>query len=431
MNIYVLDTSVILHNWIILRDERKKVIPFQCLEDIEKFQTEPGELGDNARNACNFISKQIENGFQENTILENGGEIILWKKVSGITRDERLFNTINEVKERYKDFNVILLSKKTSMRIKANSFDVMSEDYNDVGLVSDINGWQEIELSDEELLRVKYLKDETFFIPDLDYLNINEYFIVIKDGIRQPGMIFRHLGNGEFIVLDRKPHLCGIVPRNIEQIMLADALKNDNIPLVTCVGQAGSGKSLLAIATAMQKVMMEKKYRKIIITRPIMPIGKDIGFLPGTVDDKMAEWIRPFMDNIDYIKNINYDNGKRKISATKINSLLDIEARKEWMEILPLTYIRGSSISNAYIIVDEAQNATPAEMKTIITRVGENSKLVLLGDVNQIDNRFLSKDCNGLSLAVKKFTGKDLFAHVTLKNTERSALSKLAADILF
>lgn len=431
MDLYILDASVILHNWTILRDNRAKVIPFQTLEDIERFQTEFGEIGDNARNACNFISKHMQKGIQEKYDLENGGAIYLWKYVIGPDREQRIFNTVEQVQQKFPDDKIILLSKKASLRIKAMNFGFNSEDYDDVGMVEDKKGWREVELSDAEYELIKYKTDETFTLSNVDYLDLNEYMIVVKEGKRQAGMIYRHLGKGEYIVLDKKKHLCGIVPRNLEQIALADALSNDDIPLVTSVAVAGSGKSLLAIAAAMNKVMNEKKYRKIIITRPIMPIGRDLGYLPGDVDEKMAEWIRPFMDNIDYIKSLNYDAGKRKVAITKVDALLDKQKRHDWMQILPLTYIRGSSISNAYIIVDEAQNTTPAQMKTIITRVGENSKLVLLGDVNQIDNRFLSKDCNGLAFAVKKFYGNKLFAHVTLKDTERSELSKLATEILF
>ena len=162
-----------------------------------------------------------------------------------------------------------------------------------------------------------------------------------------------------------------------------------------------------------------------------MPVGRDIGFLPGDVNEKMAEWIRPFMNNIEYIKKQNEVKGKGKVSMEKITPLLNPAECKDILEVLPLTYIRGSSISNAFIIVDEAQNATPSEMKTIITRVGENSKLVLTGDIDQIDNRFLSRECNGLTMAIKKFWGHSLYSHVTLKNVERSPLAELAAKVLF
>ena len=177
--------------------------------------------------------------------------------------------------------------------------------------------------------------------------------------------------------------------------------------------------------------MKPKAYSRIIITRPIMPVGRDIGFLPGDVNEKMAEWIRPFMNNIEFIKEVNQKAGKNRVAEEKVEMLLDLNACKDVMEVLPLTYIRGCSISNAFIIVDEAQNATPSEMKTIITRVGEGSKLVLLGDIDQIDNRFLSKECNGLTMAIKKFWGNDIYSHVTLKTVERSRLAELATKILF
>ncbi len=189
--------------------------------------------------------------------------------------------------------------------------------------------------------------------------------------------------------------------------------------------------TLMAIASALQKVLVEKQYRKLVITRPVVPIGRDIGFLPGDMEDKMEQWLLPFWNNIEYISSINNDAGKRKFSKEKLNMLLDKEARKELIQILPITYMRGSSISNAYIIIDEAQNTTPSEMKTIITRIGEGSKLVLTGDIEQIDDRFLSKECNGLTMAVQKFYGKDLFGFVKLEKSERSPLSELANDILF
>ena len=162
-----------------------------------------------------------------------------------------------------------------------------------------------------------------------------------------------------------------------------------------------------------------------------MPVGKDIGYLPGDVNEKMAEWVRPFVNNIEYLKRLNEQKGKGKVSIEKLAPLLDLASCKDVMEVLPLTYIRGSSISNAFIIVDEAQNATPSEMKTIITRVGEGSKMVLTGDISQIDNRFLSRECNGLTMAIKKFWGHGLYSHVTLKNVERSRLAELANRILF
>lgn len=272
---------------------------------------------------------------------------------------------------------------------------------------------------------------QVFHLQGREDLAINEYIHCTFNGELCNGMIYRHVGNGYFHKVDMKPHLASIVPKNPEQIMLANSLVNKDIPLVSMIGRAGSGKTLLAIAAAIQQVLIKHQYRKIIITRPIMPVGKDLGYLPGDVNEKMAEWVRPFMNNIEYIMSINASKGKNKISTGKVGALLNPADCKDFFEILPITYIRGSSISNAFIIVDEAQNSTPSEMKTIITRVGEGSKLVLTGDINQIDNRFLSRECNGLTMAVKKFWNHDLYSHITLKNVERSKLAELATDLLF
>ena len=327
----------------------------------------------------------------------------------------------------------MILTKSISLKVRARAMGIDAEDYDDVGLVEEIDGWSEMEITADEMQAILSDRDSGgFSLPGHDGLAVNEYVICTVEGKRCPGMIYRHLGDCRFAGVDLKPHLCGLVPKNPEQVMLMNSLLNPDIPLVSAIGSAGSGKTLSAIAAAIQQVLIKPKlYDKIIITRPIMPVGKDIGYLPGDVNEKMAEWIRPFINNIEYIKRMGEQRGKNKVAMEKIAPLLDLNACKDVMEVLPLTYIRGSSISNAFIIVDEAQNATPSEMKTIITRVGEGSKMVLTGDISQIDNRFLSRECNGLTMAIKKFWGNDLYSHVSLKNVERSRLADLASRVLF
>ncbi len=363
----------------------------------------------------------------------NDIRIIFWKDNEEKGHDAKILYTVNEVKNDKFFFNdnIILLTKSVALRVKAKAFGMLSDDYDDVGLVEEINGWRRLELTVDELQLVTAHREGILHLDWHEDICKNEYIACTVEGKFCSNLIFRHLGGGDFIGTEMRPHLCGIIPKNIEQIMLADALLNPEIPLVTTIGSAGSGKTLLAIAAGIQQVLCKHIYNKIIITRPIMPVGKDIGFLPGTVNEKMEEWIRPFKNNIEYIKNINSSKGKNKLSMEKIDLLLNLDACKDVMEVLPITYIRGSSISNAFIIVDESQNATPSEMKTIITRVGEGSKLVLTGDVNQIDNKFLSRECNGLTMTVKKFWNTDLYSHITLNNVERSALAELATKILF
>lgn len=431
--IYVLDTSVILHNWNVLREKQTSVIPQCTLDEIEKFQDEAGDVGDNARNASYWLSKQLEAIDYGNEISVDGTRLIFWQDNEERSHDAKILYTVNEVKKDKFFYNddVILLTKSVALRVKAKSQGILSDDYDDVGLVEEINGWRLLEVTSGELEILSSTRDGYVHLNGHEDIAKNEYIVCTVDGKVCNGLIFRHIGDGDFIPVDFKPHLCGITPKSIEQIMLGNSLLNPDIPLVTTIGCAGSGKTLFAIAAAIQQVLCKHVYNKIIITRPIMPVGKDIGFLPGSVNEKMAEWIRPFKDNIEYIKNINIDKGKFKVAKEKIDTLLDLEACKDIMEVLPLTYIRGSSISDAFIIVDESQNATPSEMKTIITRVGEGSKLVLTGDVSQIDNKFLSRECNGLTMAIKKFWNSDLYSHITLKNVERSPLAELATKLLF
>lgn len=431
--IYILDTSVILHNWTVLKEKRTCIIPQCALDEIEKFQEEPGDVGDNARNASYWLSKQLERIDYGNEIIADSTRLIFWKDNEEKSHDAKILYTVNAIKNDKFFFNaeVVLLTKSVALRVKAKSLGVSSDDYDDVGLVEEINGWRYVELTEEELQDLSNYREEIIHLEAQKDLAINEYIVCTFEKKVCNGLVYKHIGNGDFLIVDFKPHLCGIVPKSLEQVMLANSLLDTEIPLVTTIGSAGSGKTLLAIAAGIQQVLCKHEYNKIIITRPIMPVGKDIGFLPGDVNEKMEEWIRPFKNNIEYIKNINANKGKAKVAKEKIEMLLDLNACKEVMEVLPLTYIRGSSISNAFIIVDESQNATPSEMKTIITRVGEGSKLVLTGDVNQIDNKFLSRECNGLTMAVKKFWNNALYSHITLSNVERSALAELATKVLF
>lgn len=421
----MLDTSTILHDWRVLANEGDKVVPMRTLEELEKFLPDGGELGENARHALQYIER---NGV---SWKRDGDSLEIWDDVEQKGHADAVVETAEKVSARRIDSDVVLVTNSISVKAKASARGIPARMYDDVGGIDDINGWSDQSLSDEDLQYIFQRRNDEYLLPCLSRLQMNEYVVPCADGERCSGTILRHVGGGVFRNVDMKPHLCGVVPRSLEQAMFADALLDDSIPLVTAVGLAGSGKSLLAIAAAMQKVLNERRYNKIVITRPIMPIGRDIGFLPGSVEEKMAEWIRPFTDNISYIRDINSDKGKRKVAAEKIGALLDLQGCKDTLEILPITYIRGSSISNAFIIVDEAQNATPSEMKTIVTRVGENSKMVVMGDVSQIDNRFLTSDCNGLALAVKKFRDMELSAHVSLKSIERSPLARMAAQVLF
>jgi PhoH-like ATPase len=219
----------------------------------------------------------------------------------------------------------------------------------------------------------------------------------------------------------------GVKPRNLEQSFVLDALLDDSIPLVSLVGKAGTGKTLMALACGLQKTIDENKYQKLLVSRPIFPLGKDIGYLPGEIEEKLNPWMQPIFDNIDYI--VSFQSGDKPGKRP---------TRRAWQELMhqgmlqiePLTYIRGRSLAYQFLIVDEAQNLTPHEIKTIITRAGEGTKVVLTGDCYQIDNPYIDSSSNGLSFVVERFKETDLAAHVTLTKGERSQLSELATNVL-
>ena len=215
----------------------------------------------------------------------------------------------------------------------------------------------------------------------------------------------------------------GIRPRNKEQSFALDLLLNDEIKLVTIVGKAGTGKTLLAIAAGLQKTMEEQVYQKMLVSRPVFPLGKDIGFLPGTVEEKLNPWMQPIYDNVEFLMGLSRADKK---AGRSYRELIDLGL----VAIEPLTYIRGRSIPNQYIVVDEAQNLTPHEVKTIITRVGDNTKIVLTGDPYQIDNPYVDSTSNGLVHVVNKFKHERLAGHITLTKGERSALAELASNVL-
>ncbi len=214
-----------------------------------------------------------------------------------------------------------------------------------------------------------------------------------------------------------KRGIWGVRPRNKEQSFALDLLMDTEVPIVTLIGKAGCGKTLLAIAAGLEQVIENKTYRRLVVSRPVQPLGKDIGFLPGTLEEKMAPWLAPIEDNLKFLMN----NDRTTLEMHVEQGLIEIEA---------LTYIRGRSIANAYIVIDEAQNLTSHELKTIITRVGENTKIVLTGDIEQIDNVYIDETSNGLTYAVEKFKEHDIAGHVNLQRGERSKVATLASKIL-
>ena len=274
-------------------------------------------------------------------------------------------------------------------------------------------------LVDDQLIDQFYNGEHVFFDKHEGKFFPNQFVMLVSNSNEKKTALARFISYESKLekVSEPKDALWGLKPRNKEQVFAINLLNNPEIPIVTLVGKAGCGKTLLAIAAGLDQVLEKRMFKKLIVSRPIQPLGKDIGFLPGTMEEKMRPWLMPIQDNIDFLL-----NGESKS--------MDIFFDDGTIQIEALTYIRGRSISNAFVIIDEAQNLTMHELKTIITRVGENTKIVLTGDIEQIDSVYLDATSNGLSYAVEKFKVHSLAGHVTLTKGERSKVATLASKIL-
>lgn len=390
--------------------------------------------GANTRSFVRLLDKYREKGdLSKGVELENGNKLYVRILPATSMKKSNLDlnkpdNYILEVAKEYskKESETVLVTKDINLRIKCSSLKIDSVDFNPIKFAESKNsiytGHKEIYLSSKEIDRLysagEYQLEEELY----KELYPNQFLTVRNSDDSSKSVLVRHC-NTRISPLDKmlsKKDIWGLKPRNREQIFALDLLLDPQIKLVTLIGQAGCGKTLLALAAGMQQTLEYQKqaeYDKIIISRPIQPVGKDIGFLPGTMEEKMAPWIAPIQDNLEYLMGGDRDYFQQYMAEEKI-------------QIEVMTYIRGRSIANAFVIIDEVQNLTPHELKTILTRVGEGTKIVLTGDIEQIDNSLIDEVSNGLTYAVEKFKQYDIAGHITLKKGERSELATLAASIL-
>lgn len=433
---YILDTNVILHDpqSIFKFEENDIGIPITVLEEIDTFKKSMDELGRNAR----YFSKVVDELRETGSLLEgvkvnsDGGKLRVFilsdKDYKTLPHDLDLAIADNRIlAAAYLHKNSILVSKDTNMRLKADALGIPAETY-------------ENDAVEYDTLYTGVITTEEGYLPPLDVLSPNQ-FVQVKgvDGQVMSEFIFK---NGELQHLREDLEAWGLTPRNAEQRFAMQLLLDDDIKLVTLVGKAGVGKTLEAIGCGLRKVTDEFVYRKLLVSRPVMPMGRDIGFLPGDIEEKLAPYMAPIVDNIEFLMN-GYvpepdppikKNSKKKVSSEKDEGLLS----KGYQELVaagiidiePLLYIRGRSIPKQFLIVDEAQNLTPHEVKTIITRSGEGTKIVLTGDPTQLDHPYLDASSNGLTYVVEKFKDQPIAGHVTLTQGERSELATLAAKIL-
>jgi len=308
------------------------------------------------------------------------------------------------------------------MRVKCDSLEIITEDYATNKVVTDekhlFTGLKK-HLVDDQLIDQFYNGEHIFFDKNEGKFFPNQFVMLVSNSNEKKTALARFINHESRLEKVSEPQdaLWGLKPRNKEQVFAINLLNDPEIPIVTLVGKAGCGKTLLAIAAGLDQVLEKRMFKKLIVSRPIQPLGKDIGYLPGTMEEKMKPWLMPIQDNIDFLLN----GESKSMEMFFEDGTIQIEA---------LTYIRGRSISNAFIIIDEAQNLTIHELKTIITRVGENTKIVLTGDIEQIDSVYLDATSNGLSYAVEKFKQHGLAGHVTLVKGERSKVATLASKIL-
>jgi len=427
--IFVLDTNVIIHNADSINAfaDNEVVLPIDVIEELDIFKKDTDEKGRNARAAIRMLDDLREHGkLGVGVPLANGGvlRIVMHVDSKGLLniasheRDNRILMVAYDLQQ--KGHHVIFVSKDINARVKADALGIRAVDFEKqkVDIESLYSGWKEIEASAKEI--DDFYEKKTFAAKE-NSLFPNQYVLLKDSAANKHSAMGRYDPKQKRVMLLKSDQadVWGIRPRNKEQAIALDLLLDDNIKLVTLVGAAGTGKTLLALAAGLKKTVDEHGYKRMLVSRPVIPMGKDIGYLPGTKEEKLVNWMQPIFDNLEYILTIR--KRKEHVEGLIECDLLQLEA---------LTYMRGRSIPNQFIIIDEAQNLTPHEIKTVVSRAGNNTKMVLTGDPYQIDSPYLDSSSNGLSYAVERMKGQEMFGHVTLTKNERSGLASLAAELL-
>ncbi|GAB4243370.1 MAG: PhoH family protein [Stanieria sp.] len=437
---FVLDTNVLLHdpNAIFRFEDNDVVLPMTIIEELDLFKKQPEMTGRNARQVSRSLDQLRQQGHLTKPILlDHGGTLVvalcnretlatLPPELEGDLADNTILAVALQLKHKCQ-CPVVLISKDTNLRIKADALGLDAQDYqtDKVDIQELYTGVTELIVGSEEI--------NQFFhngkLPVATELLPNEAVTLIdatNPSHTALGMI--DAAGKEVLPLIKLPTsgVSRIHPRNREQKFALDLLLRDSVPLVTLVGKAGTGKTLLAIAAGLQKVADEKVYSRLLISRPVVPMGKDIGYLPGDIKEKLTPWMQPLYDNFDLIFGTQDLSDKPKHWRRGYEDLIELGL----LQIEPLTYIRGRTIPQQFLIIDEAQNLTPHEVKTIITRAGEGTKIVLTGDPDQIDNPYIDAASNGLIYLVERFKREPLAGHITLSKGERSSLAERAAILL-
>ena len=457
---FVLDTNVLLHSGLSIESfqDNNVIIPMAVLEELDKFKKNNDELGRNARMVIRKLDRLRQSEAEPGKLREGiplsrisktatGKLYVLSSSIEPGSPEARtvdaLFSTgdmpsqvpdnriLRVAYERHlqRDSQVIMISKDINVRLKADALGIKTMDFDSNHVSSDkfYTGVVKRSVTQETL--------NSFFqerVMAEHQLPVNCFAVLECEENNQRCAVARADSAGKLNLLDYSltDRVWNIAPKNKEQRMALDLLLDPAIRLVTLVGGAGTGKTLLALAAALQLTLQQEQFDRILVSRPIIPLGKDIGFLPGSKDAKLGSWMQPIFDNLQFL--LGETNPLQEKSSSKKQGKMTVESllNTHKIDLEALTYIRGRSIARQYVIVDEAQNLTPHEVKTIISRCGNDTKMILTGDPGQIDNPYLDKSSNGLSYAVEKLKGQALYGHITLSRSERSDLAAIAAKLL-
>ena len=445
---FVLDTNVLLYdpNALNVFDEHNVVIPITVIEEIDRFKKDLNETGRNART----VSRQLDTlrragSLNKGVALASGGMLRVMMPASNRSlpssfgprsNDNMILETVLTAADHAGRSKVVLVTRDTNMRIKADALGIRAEDYEHAHITVDENytGIAELDVPSARIAEV-YRDGRTPM--DAEEAHQRGYypnqFLVMRneENQSQTALVRYDAVQGLLAKVGRhKDGVWGIKARNKEQLFALDLLLDEKLSLVTLDGMAGTGKTLLAIASGLRQALDEQRYRRLVVSRPIFPLGRDLGFLPGDLSEKLNPWMKPIFDNLELLIGSQVDDGRgnRRGDARSPSYMPLID--QGLIEIEALTYIRGRSIPRQYLIVDEAQNLTPHEVKTVLTRAGDGTKIVLTGDPYQIDNPYVDATSNGLSYVVERFKDSPAAGHVTLRKGERSELAELAAKLL-
>ncbi|RYZ57675.1 MAG: PhoH family protein [Proteobacteria bacterium] len=439
--VFILDTNVLLSNplSIFKFDDNDVVIPISVIEEIDTFKKDQSDIGRNAREVSRVLDKLRTRGTLSSGIKlfdnrEDSGQLYVYlghnmdilPELLASSTDNHILAIGMTLQKQFGDTRrVIIITKDTNLRIKSDAFGLAAEDFaaDKVDISHMYTGVLEMQV--EASVINKFYIDREIRLEGEFFPN---QFVILEDKADPSASVFGIYDGLEKIIKMVDPRtegIWGIYPRNMEQAMALECLLNDKIRLVTLSGQAGTGKTLMAIAAGLVKTTDEDQYQKLLVSRPIFPMGRDIGYLPGDLDEKLNPWMQPIFDNLELL--LGGPTGGRKKGMNKSHQEL---INQGMLAVEPLTYIRGRSLPSQYFIVDEAQNLTPHEVKTILTRAGEGTKIILTGDPYQIDNPYLDSQNNGLTYVIERFRKEAISAHVTLTKGERSELASKAASLL-